>query len=243
MHLRITIILFLVWGSFCFGQQGPSAPLDDKDIVRQEINEAHLEDYRSDKDFNYVRVEEEESFLDKAWQWIVNRITDFFEWLFGVEAATGILKFIFNILPYLILALLIFLLIKFFVNVNSNAIITGQGHKPTMQFTDDEQIIKNEDINALIKDAIKQKNFRLAIRYYYLLSLKYLSDKDLIQWLPQKTNEDYIREIEQGSLQSDFKDATRIYDYVWYGEFAIDEMKFNMLRSSFETLNDSIRTP
>jgi len=225
----------------CYGQED-DVIIDDSQIETHEINEEHLETYKADKDFIYVEIVEEESFFDKALRWIKNLIRDFFEWAFGVDAATGILKFIFNVLPYLILAFLIFLLIKFFVNVNSNAIASGQLSKASVTFTEDEQIIKNEDINALINDAIKQKNYRLAIRYYYLLSLKYLSEKQLIDWLPQKTNEDYIAEIQKNTLQTDFKDATRIYDYVWYGEFAIDELKFNSLKSSFETLNNSIKT-
>jgi len=242
-RLLKTILFFLLCSTFGYGQEGDLVVEDDSTIEIHEINNEHLEKYRADEDFIYVEIAQEESVLDKIWQWIKNRIQDFFEWLFGVDAATGILKFIFNVLPYLILALLIFLLVKFFLNVNSNSIVTGQTNKPTIQFSEDEQIIMNEDINTLINDAIKQKNFRLAIRYYYLLSLKYLSDKHIIDWLPQKTNEDYINEIEHKTIQNDFKDATWIYDYIWYGEFAIDEVKFNALKSTFETLNNSIKTP
>jgi large-conductance mechanosensitive channel len=237
-----TILFFLLFSTLGYGQEEELVVEDDSTIEIHEINNEHLENYRSDKDFIYVEIVREESFLDKIWQWLKNRIQDFFEWLFGVDAATGILKFIFNVFPYLILALLIFLLVKFFLNVNSNVMITGQVNKPTMQFGEDEQIIMNEDITAFINKAIKQKNYRLAIRYYYLLSLKYLSDKHIIDWLPQKTNEDYIKEIEHESLQNDFKDATWIYDYIWYGEFAIDEIRFNSLKSTFETLNNSIKS-
>ncbi len=241
-QLLKTIIFCLICSTLAYGQQEELVVEDDSTIEIHEINDEHLESYRTDEDFIYIEVVQEESFLDRIWQWIKNRIQDFFEWLFGVDVATGILKFIFNVLPYLILVLLIFLLIKFFLNVNSKSIVTGQTNKPTMQFIEDEQIIMNEDINALISEAIKQKNFRLAIRYYYLLSLKYLSAKHVIDWLPQKTNEDYINEIEQESLQNDFKDATWIYDYIWYGEFAIDEIRFNSLKSTFETLNNSIKS-
>lgn len=225
-----------------YGQNEDDVVYDDSNVVTKEINEEHLEAYRSDPDFNYVEIVEEETFLDRAWQWFLNLLQDFFEWLFGVNAATGILEFIFHVLPYVILALLVFLLIKFFLNVNSTAIITGQSNKGVVQFTEEEQIIKKADINALIEDAIKQKNYRLAIRYYYLLSLKYLSEKQLIDWLPQKTNEDYIQEIKEDAMKDDFKETTRIYDYVWYGEFAIDELKFHSMKDSFETFNNSIQT-
>ena len=240
-HL-ITCLFFFLCYALANGQEEDLVLDDNSNVDIHEISYEDLEKYRSDKEFIYVEIVEEESFLDKIWSWLKNRLSDFFEWLFGVDAATGILKFIFNVLPYLILAILIFLLVKFFLNVNSNVIVTGQTNKPTIQFSEDEQIILNEDINKLINEAIKQNNFRLAIRYYYLLTLKYLSDKHIIDWLPQKTNEDYIKEIEQEALQAGFKDVTWIYDYIWYGEFAIDEARFNTLKRSFETLNNSIRS-
>ena len=92
----------------------------------------------------------------------------------------------------------------------------------------------------MIKEFINQKNYRLAIRYYYLLSLKYLTESDRITWQPQKTNEDYIKEIEKDHLKKDFKNITRIYDYVWYGEFKVDVLKFESLKLLFEDLNKTI---
>jgi hypothetical protein len=92
----------------------------------------------------------------------------------------------------------------------------------------------------LIKEAINQKNYRLAIRYYYLLSLKHLTESDSIAWQPQKTNEDYISEIETDHIKTDFKNITRIYDYVWYGEFNVDVLKFEALKLPFEDLNKTI---
>ena len=137
---------------------------------------------------------------------------------------------------------LVFLLVKFFLKVNSQNIILGQQNSSTIKFTEDEQIIKSKDIQALINEAIKQKNFRLAIRYSYLKSLKALTESDIISWEHQKTNEDYIKEIQKESIKHNFKDITKIYDYVWYGEFNIDELKFESLKIAFNNLNNSLTT-
>lgn len=218
---------------------------DNSNLDAKEISENDLEIYKADEDFNYVEVEPEDNFIVRAYNrfidWLSNIIREIIEAIFGVGEAQGLLYFIFNILPYLILAFLIFLLIRFFLRVNSKTLITGQKESAGFQFTEDEQIIKNEDINVLIENAIAQKNFRLAIRYYYLLSLKYLTEKQVITWQQEKTNEDYITEIESESIKRNFKNITRIYDYVWYGEFNIDQLRFESLKIPFESLNNSIK--
>jgi large-conductance mechanosensitive channel len=218
---------------------------DDSKLEVKEISEKDLETYHSDDDFNYVETAPEDNFIIRAYNtivnWLGNIIREIIEAIFGVGEAQGLIYFIFNVLPYLILAFLIFLLLRFFLRVNSRTLITGQKETASFQFTEDEQIIKNEDIHALIDNAIAQNNFRLAIRYYYLLSLRYLTEKQVITWQQEKTNADYIAEIESESIKSSFKNITRIYDYVWYGEFNIDQLRFESLKIPFESLNNNIK--
>ncbi|MGB1308241.1 MAG: DUF4129 domain-containing protein [Oceanihabitans sp.] len=218
-----------------------SVQIDDSTIIIKKIEEKHLKKYHEDSKFNYNEETTNQNFITKAILWLKNIIRSFFEWLFGVGNATGILKFILNTLPYLILAFLIYLIFKFFLKVNSRNIISGKQNPSTIHFSEEENIIKNEDINQLINQAIAQKNYRLAIRYYYLLSLKILSDNQTINWQTQKTNADYISEIQTKNIQSSFINITRIYDYVWYGEFFIDAVKFEKLKQPFETLNKKLK--
>lgn len=236
-------LLFVCW---CFGQfgvaqhNGHSVKYDDTKIEQQTISENDLERYKSDDDFNYIETVAEESFLDKAYRWLQNLLRKFWEAIFGVGTAKGFLFFMLRVLPYILLGVLVFLLIRFFLKVNSNNLITKAKKEGSIAFTEEEQIIKNEDIPALINEAIAQNNYRLAIRYYYLLSLKLLTESQTIAWQPQKTNEDYINEIEKTQIKSDFKNITRIYDYVWYGEFAVDAPRFETLKLPFENLNQII---
>lgn len=214
--------------------------LDNSPVNKQTITEEDLESYKSDDDFNYIEVEPEESILDKIYRWFQNLLRKFWEAIFGVGTASGFLFFIFRVLPYILLGLLIFLLLRFFLKVNSNNILAKSKEKGSVAITEEEQIIKNEDIPSLIKEAIQQKNYRLAIRYYYLLTLKYLTENETIAWQPQKTNEDYINEIDMSHLKDGFRHITRIYDYVWYGEFSVDALKFETLKQPFENLNKTI---
>ena len=232
---------FLFISQLCFSQvENRPVKYDDTEIEKQSISEDDLKTYKENEAFNYVEKEADENFLDKIYRWLNNLLREFWEAIFGVGTASGFLYFVFRVLPYLLLAFLIFLLIRFFVKVNSKNVLTNSKSKGKVDFTEEEQIIKNEDIPELIKNAIEQKNYRLAIRYHYLLSLKYLIDNKNINWQPQKTNTDYINEIEINEIKISFQNITKIYDYVWYGEFSVNDLKFESLRKPFENLNQSI---
>lgn len=241
MTLLQWFLLFFCVGQFSLAQHNErTVKYDDTKLEKQQISEEDLEEYKADNDFDYTEVVAEDTLLDKFYRWLQNILTKFWEAIFGVGTAEGFLYFIFRILPYILLGILVFLLIRFFLKVNSNNILTRSKQEGSITFTEEEQIIKNEDIPALIKDAVNQGNYRLAIRYYYLLSLKYLEENESISWQPQKTNEDYIKEINNDTLKVDFRKITRIYDYVWYGEFNVDVLKFETLKLSFENLNKTI---
>jgi len=109
-----------------------------------------------------------------------------------------------------------------------------------VSLSEDEHIIKNEDIQQLIKNALIDKNYRLAIRYYYLYILQLLSEKELIDWQQQKTNDDYIEELSKSNLKNDFGKATLLYDYVWYGEFDIDQERYQKAEVVFTSLKNAI---
>jgi len=239
--LRLLFCFFL-FSSILYAQKDLAPNSEEKQSYhkQQVITKDNLEKYLEDDAFNYEVKTNEDSLYAKLKLWFYNLLNKLSVWLFGVGVAGGILATILSTIPFVLLAILIFLLIRFFLKVNSKNIIYGEQNKPIIAFTDEEQIIKNEDINALIAEAVKQNNFRLAIRYYYLLALKKLAEKDIIVWEQQKTNDDYKKEIKPKTMQSQFGKITRIYDYVWYGEFDIDAPKFENLKRDFINLNKQV---
>ncbi|QEE51309.1 DUF4129 domain-containing protein [Flavobacterium alkalisoli] len=103
--------------------------------------------------------------------------------------------------------------------------------------------IMNEDLaqvnfKDLINETKQSGNYRLATRYYYLWLLKLLTYREIIEWHPDKTNSDYLYEINNPGLRKDFEYLSYIYEYIWYGEFAIDEEAFTKAEKAFiKTLN------
>ncbi len=213
---------------------------DTSKIEQRKFDSNNLEAYRNDKELNYEIKKQKVTLLERIWDWLKRILLKVLSWVFGVGKATGILAVIIKILPYLIAVIVLFLMLKFFLKVKMNNIISGKIDKAIVHLTDEEELIKNEDLPLLIQKAIIQKNYRLAVRYYYLSVLQKLSNYEFIDWQQQKTNEDYIKEIKQEPLKDKFASSTYLYDFVWYGNFEINELEFAKAEIEFNELNKLI---
>lgn len=96
--------------------------------------------------------------------------------------------------------------------------------------------IAHTDIKTLITNAEKTNDYRLAIRYYYLLVLKQLTLKNFIKYEDDKTNADYMNAIASRKFSKDFAYTSYIYDYTWYGEFALNKEQYQLAKNSFVQL-------
>ncbi len=148
--------------------------------------------------------------------------------------------FLVKIIPYLIILGLIVFVIWLFFKLNIGAKLFKSKPQPEVFYTDEEEIIKSKNIPELIEKAILEKDFRLAVRYYYLLLLKKLSESEVIAYEFDKTNSDYIKEITQETICVHFIKATTVYDYIWYGNFEVSETDFKKAQNIFNTLENQI---
>jgi hypothetical protein len=92
----------------------------------------------------------------------------------------------------------------------------------------------------MITEAMTNKDYRLAIRLWFLRTLKTLSDKELLSWSIEKTNRDYYYELGGTELQQEFGDVSLVYDYIWYGEFPVDEQSFKEAEQKFRHFSGKI---
>ena len=96
-----------------------------------------------------------------------------------------------------------------------------------------------KDPDSLLHNAIKSGNYRLAVRYLYLQSLKRLSEKKFIEININKTNYEYVTEVRKHKFANEFASLTRQYEYVWYGEYPVDEKLFEQIQKGFTQFNKS----
>jgi hypothetical protein len=97
-----------------------------------------------------------------------------------------------------------------------------------------EETLHESDLEKFLLDAIQKKEYRLAIRIYYLMVIKSLSERDWITWKKDKTNNQYLSEMSARPDFALFRDLTRLFEYCWYGELTIDEQRFHLLRPRFD---------
>lgn len=231
--------LLLSW-TIIFAQNDSVVKYDESDLQPIELSSEELDSYKNDSDFNYEEVKPENGWWTDIVNWFYNILRRFFEWIFGVGNAEGYLAVFLKILPYLLLALFLYLVIRFFIKSSILGIGQNKKNPNVVTLSEEEHIIKNEDIQELIKKALADENYRLAIRYYYLFILQLLSERELIDWQQQKTNDDYMAELSDSSFKNDFVKATLLYDYVWYGEFELNLERYQKAELVFASLKKSI---
>lgn len=215
----------------------------EKDTVVLKSDTTELKDVRyfdsdlnlkyADDAFNYNRKDgEAQNVLGQFLNWIFKGVYR----VFGVNLPPNILQIIEYVIYVLMGVLALYLLIKFVVGENLSSLFTKKAVS-LIDINISEEHIENLDLDALIADAVQQKNFRFAIRYHYLKVLKLLSQKNIIEWHYEKTNSDYQNEITQAGLKPLFKEVSYLYDYIWYGEQEIDDNSFQIAQSRFLALN------
>lgn len=103
-----------------------------------------------------------------------------------------------------------------------------------------------EDIFAInyqkeIDKAAATGNYRLAVRLMFLHLLKNLSERNIINYKQDKTNFDYLSELQATSWYQPFFKVTRNYEYSWYGKFEINEDGYRWIQKDFDQFGNQLR--
>lgn len=141
-----------------------------------------------------------------------------------------------TVFPFILGALIIFMIVNLVLGGSISHYWKFQSRKKASEnvLIFEEENIEHTNFNSLLKHALENKNSRLAIRYYYLLTLKKLSDKNLINYHIDKTNSDYLFELKDASLKQQFSYLSYIYSYVWYGEFILTATEFSEVQATYK---------
>jgi len=144
------------------------------------------------------------------------------------------------LLPYIIIGAVIGLIIWLFIRLNPGPSLLGNPETPGVFFREEEELVQSGDLSSLIAAAIKDRDYRLAVRYYYLKLLKLLHSKQLINYEFQKTDAEYLAELKNENFRLPLQQVMRIYDYIWYGNFPVSEEEFSIAQENFRSLETSL---
>lgn len=190
-----------------------------------------IEEYKKDDRFQYEQPNMDLSFFQKMKYWLLT----LFDKLFSGTVQSGVPAFI---VVLIIIAVVILIVLKL-MGVKFKTLL-GKKKMDTPEIDFYTENVHEMNFDTLIARALKNKDYRLAVRFLYLKNLKLLSDKALIKWDINKTNYSYQYEINNATVRSKFLEATFIFDYVWYGEFPLDETQFSEIRTRMVQFNEVV---
>ncbi len=164
------------------------------------------------------------------------------DWNVGTSTLSGFFKLLLIILAVLLLGIIIYRLSGGGLLENP----TKDGSKGKVSDRVDiekvEQNLHKSDMEILIDQSLKDGNYMLAVRLYYLWAIKELSNKHFIKWKRDKTNRDYARELRKTDLHPSFRKVTRIFERVWYGnQKELDQKSFGSIEAQFKSFVESIK--
>jgi len=139
-----------------------------------------------------------------------------------------------------------FILYKLFLGGGNPFKATTKTAPQTVEETVEEEITSESDFDRMIRQAYEKGNYRLATRYQYLKALHRLAEKHFIEMAADKTNYQYVRELASRGpavnqqFQNEFASLTLNYEYVWYGEFNVDDVIYNRIARGFNEFNQKI---
>lgn len=228
----------LTYNTFAYGDTY-AAHHDTSAVVARVIPERELEGFRNNPNYQYDRVETGgPTLFSLFWQWLddvlfhplrENTTEQFWSW-FWMLAGVAALAFVIS---------------KalgadsgwFFRKKDEEVEIAG------LELLDTEDI-ESVDLDALLEAALHGRRYRDAARYQYLQALQTLTEQGLINWDKHKTNLDYLAEVrsaDRPNLDAPFADITRLFEWIWYGEFPVDEQRFSRVRARFDLFSEALR--
>jgi hypothetical protein len=218
--------------------------MDSSKVTVRHLDSAAIKAYSKLPEFNYGEDESKEpSWWTRFWTWFWNWLANLFKPVKIGNHVSAFWTVLIYILQYLTIAAGVGALIFLVLKMAGIDMLSVFRRKPTGAGLPYQESLENiHDINFddELERAIAQHNYRLAVRLLYLKCLKQLSDADLIKWQIDKTNSNYINELTNPEQRRIFKTLTLQFEYIWYGEFAIDAPVFASISSLFTDFKKGI---
>ncbi|NIF05313.1 DUF4129 domain-containing protein [Chryseobacterium sp. Tr-659] len=185
-------------------------------------------------EFDYSVSKPRESF----WQKLMKKADQFLRSIFGETVFTKsgeVTAVLIRLFAIILVGFLLYFIIKYILGKEGNFIFGKKNKKLDINVEELHENIHEINFPESIAQFEHAGDYRSAVRYQFLFILKKLSDKKLISWNPEKTNKDYVAELKVPNLKKDFSDLSYIFEYVWYGEFSIEEQSYQKFKNQYQS--------
>lgn len=204
---------------------------DSTEIEIRTIDQAEIEKLKADPEMDYGQSPAVVNLWERFKRWFLAMLGRLLQVVTSANwFSILILILIITGLVYVIMRLL---------KVDARNMFFGNRAVPLPHGVIDDDIY-TMDFEALIEDAKKNQDYRLAIRLLFLFALKLLTDKHHVYWQPGKTNHDYVNELSIDSLKTGFNELSFYFEYAWYGNFSINEALYGKVKTLFNTWRERV---
>ncbi|RXM51871.1 MULTISPECIES: DUF4129 domain-containing protein [unclassified Chryseobacterium] len=207
-------------------------PVSENTVYPKEFKKNVPSRYKGNE-FDYSVSKPRESF----WEKLMRKIDQIFRSIFGktvFEKSSKVTVALVRLFAIILVGFLLYIIIKYILGKDGNFIFGKKNKKMNLNVEELHENIHEINFPESIAKFEHAGDYRSAVRYQFLFILKKLSDKKLINWNPEKTNKDYVAELRAVHLKNEFFDLSYIFDYVWYGEFNIDEQSYQKFKNQFQ---------
>lgn len=190
-------------------------------------------------DFDYSVNKPKESLWQKFKKWLGELLNDWFQ-SNSLRGANDLFYVLLRIIAIVLIGFVLYVIIRFVLSRNGNWVFSKKSKKLNPEDRTITENIHELDLPSLIKNYEDKKEYRSAIRYQFLYLLKLMTDKNMLEWDPEKTNRDYTRMLSGNALQSDFQKLSFVFENVWYGERTIGENEYTIFRKQYQQTQQKI---
>lgn len=219
----------------------PAAPKTLRIDSNSKLNLRHfnadsLNAYNNNAAFRYAsKGKYHPSLWERFWNWIWDILMSLFGGSGPDHSGASPIRYVVFIL---VIIFLVYVIVKLLGGDLVN-IFSKKSAGIDVPYNEMLENIHEINFDAEIEKAVAQRNFKLAVRLLYLACLKQLSDAAVINWQIEKTNSEYLNEINNDAQRQSFGVLTRQFEFIWYGNFPVDAQSFkniNVLFADFKKL-------
>jgi hypothetical protein len=182
-----------------------------------EFDTIDLNRYKADPDYRYEQKAPETSWLQAIW----DRVVDYIKDLLSNNSSYSQRLLSILLIAGAVIIMGYFLAKARFLNIFSR---NDRRKKESIRILNAE--VEVDQISQRISNALEEKDYRAAYRWVYIDLLHQLGRRKLVRLHGNKTNRDYKEELAQSVFHTEFAFLADAFDFVWYGEHAIDQPTF-----------------
>ena len=194
------------------------------EVFARPLDTSAIYDLRSDSYFIYTTgPKEDETYWERFKRWFYSQ---FIRPLFD-SRTSGVKNVLFLLLGMAGVGILFYFLFK---GRQNTAFVKGDVKWGDV-FTNPADIAEEQFVQWM-NDAESRMDYKEAVKYLYLWSIRQMDAKNFIHYRPEYTNRQVVNKLKNDEIKSIFSSVAKNFEYVWYGHFELSAVEYNELKNA-----------